>query len=67
MLRGDRKVRLLKTAGEFRDVPVILMSHKAPEELEKLAQEAGAEGWIAKPFQAEALVEVIRRSYILCA
>lgn len=61
LLRGDRKVRLLKTAGEFRDVPVILMSHKAPEELEKLAQEAGAEGWIAKPFQAEALVGVIRR------
>lgn len=61
ILRGDRKVRLLKGSKSSRDIPVILMSHKPPEELEKLARDAGAEGWIAKPLRPEALVALIRR------
>jgi len=61
MLRGDRKVRLLKESKNSRDIPTILMSHKAPQELQTLAQKAGADGWIAKPLRSDILVETIRR------
>jgi len=60
MLRGDRKVRLLKAAENSREIPVILMSHKSPEGLESLARESGAEGWIAKPLSPDALVGLVR-------
>lgn len=61
ILRGDRKVRLLKTGEKSRDIPVILMSHKPPEELERLARAVGAEGWLVKPLNSEALLEQVRR------
>ncbi|WP_027715003.1 response regulator [Desulfuromonas sp. TF] len=61
MLRGDRKVRLLKESKSSRDIPTILMSHKSPEGLETLAHESGAEGWIAKPLRPDVLVGLIRR------
>jgi CheY-like chemotaxis protein len=61
MLRGDRKVRLLKESRSSRDIPAILMSHKSPEGLETLAHESGAEGWIAKPLRPDVLVGLIRR------
>ena len=60
ILRGDRKVRLLKESEVTRDIPTLLMSHKTPAELESLAHEAGAEGWIAKPLRPDALVGIIR-------
>jgi DNA-binding response OmpR family regulator len=61
LLNGDRKVRLLKTGKRSRAIPVILMSHKPPEELERLAREAGAEGWVAKPLDPDTLLGQVRR------
>ena len=61
MLRGDRKVRLLKNGEKSKNIPVILMSHKPPDQLERLAREAGADGWIAKPLDPEILLDQVRR------
>ena len=61
MLRGDRKVRLLKDGEKSGKIPVIPMSRKPPEELERLAFEAGAEGWVAQPLVSGTLLCQVRR------
>ena len=59
LLNGDRKVRLLKERESSRHIPVILMSTKATNELQQLARESGADGFIQKPFNESSLVRQV--------
>lgn len=61
MLRGDRKVQLLKQAEASRSIPIILMSHKPAPELASLAQAAGADSYLVKPLRPASLLEQIAR------
>ena len=45
----------------YRATPIIVLSTENSPEKKNRAREAGATGWIVKPFQAETLVDVIRR------
>lgn len=60
MLNGDRKVKLLKEKEMGKQVPILLMSAKEERELARLASDAGADGFIAKPFTQQGLVASIR-------
>ncbi len=61
LLNGDRKVRLLKEREKSRAIPVVLMSSKPEEELQNLARESGADGYIRKPFKPQAFLEQVER------
>jgi len=61
MLNGDRKVRLLKERESSRHIPVLLMSTKSKEELEELTRQAGADGYIQKPFSEDSLVKCVEK------
>ena len=45
----------------FRATPIIVLSTESSAEKKSRAREAGATGWIVKPFQADTLIDVIRR------
>jgi len=62
LLSGDQKVRLLKERERSRHIPVLLMSSKSDEELEQLVKTSGADGYIKKPFDAEGLVNEVKRA-----
>jgi len=47
--RGDDKVKLLKMAPGFKAIPVILISSKTSEEMERICQKSGADGYLVKP------------------
>ncbi len=59
MIRGTEKVRLLKQRDKSRDIPTLLISAKETEEMEALARESGAEGYLCKPFDRDSLVAKI--------
>lgn len=59
LMTGDRKVMALKRRKQSRDIPVILISTKPEEELRALAAQAGADGYLQKPFTPESLVAKI--------
>jgi len=61
MLRGDRKVELLKRAESSRGIPVVLMSHRRAEELEEMARRSGADSFIVKPLRKQTLLEHLSR------
>lgn len=44
-----------------RATPILVLSTESSAEKKSRAREAGATGWIVKPFQADALLDVIRR------
>lgn len=51
-VRGDQR---------FRATPIIVLSTESSAEKKARAREAGATGWIVKPFQGDTLIDVIRR------
>ncbi|HWA01653.1 MAG TPA: response regulator [Caulobacterales bacterium] len=45
----------------YRGTPILVLSTESSPEKKARAREAGASGWIVKPFNAEALLSAVRR------
>lgn len=56
---GIDATQLLKADSRTRDIHVIYFSGE--KNIEKLAAEAGADGWLSKPFQIEEMVSTVKR------
>ncbi len=48
-------------ASSFRSTPVLILTTESGEERKKQGREAGAAGWLVKPFQPEQLLAVINK------
>lgn len=59
LMPGDKKVRLLKSRDKSSQIPILLMSSKEEAELQQLADNAGADGYLTKPFNADRLVNKV--------
>lgn len=59
LMSGIKKAKLLKQREKSAQIPIILMSSKAEEELKALAQEAMADDYLCKPFSADELTAKI--------
>lgn len=44
-----------------RATPILVLSTESSPEKKQRARDAGATGWIVKPFQADTLLDVVRR------
>jgi DNA-binding response OmpR family regulator len=56
---GLKVCRFLKSQSQTKDIPVIIVS--ATPGIGKLAQEAGADDFIEKPFQMKELLNVVAK------
>lgn len=45
----------------WRATPILVLSTESAAEKKQRARDAGATGWIVKPFKSEALIDAIRR------
>jgi DNA-binding response OmpR family regulator len=61
MLDGNKKARILKENEMSKDIPILLLSSKSDQEMRKLAEEAGADGYILKPFSPIEIVSKVRK------
>lgn len=61
MLDGNKKAKLLKENEVSRDIPILLLSSKSASEMQALVAEAGADGFILKPFTPEKIAEGVRK------
>ena len=61
MLDGNEKAKILKENEMSRDIPILLLSSKSDQEMQRLTQEAGADGYILKPFSAVEITGRVRR------
>jgi len=60
MLDGNKKAKLLKEKEFSRNIPILLLSSKSEDELRRLSLEAGADGFIRKPFTVSEMVSKVK-------
>ncbi|GFE64813.1 response regulator [Litoreibacter roseus] len=51
----------IRTGTENQNVPILVLTTESAVTLKKRAREAGATGWIVKPFEDESLITVLKR------
>jgi DNA-binding response OmpR family regulator len=56
---GEAVTRLLKSSEKTKSVPVVIFS--ANNDIENVAKDAGADGYLKKPFDINTLNETIKR------
>lgn len=57
---GFDLVETVRTRGPHRDIPILVLSTESSEDKIDRAREAGADGWIVKPFDPAQLVSAVR-------
>jgi two-component system chemotaxis response regulator CheY len=60
-LDGFGLIERLRTGSRHRDRPILVLTTESSDEKKARAREAGATGWIVKPFDAAKLVAAVRR------
>lgn len=58
---GIELVRQLRKLPTYRFTPIVLLTTESQEEKKQQGREAGATGWIVKPFQQEKLLAVVKK------
>lgn len=63
MLRMDgyEVIRQLRKNPAFKSTPILVLTTESETEKKNLAREAGATGWMVKPFDPDRLVETVRK------
>lgn len=58
---GYKVCRMLKFDQKYRKIPVIMFTARAQEADKKMGEEVGADAYITKPFDPQALLEKIKK------
>lgn len=58
---GFELIEAVRSLPEFRGVPILVLSTEFSEDKKSRARDAGATGWITKPFDSDKLGAAIRR------
>ena len=61
VMNGLEFIKKFRGHPAAKGVPIILLTTESDEGLKREAKEAGATGWIVKPFKQEQLVAVIKK------
>lgn len=58
---GYEVIRSLRKNPEFKSTPILVLTTESEAEKKNLAREAGATGWMVKPFDPDRLVATVRK------
>ena len=60
-MNGIELVRKLRSHPRHRFTPIIMLTTESMDSMKQQGKEAGATGWIVKPFQPDQLLAVIKK------
>lgn len=60
-LDGFGLIEKLRESARHADRPILVLSTESSDDKKRRARDAGATGWIVKPFNAEKLAAAVRR------
>ncbi|WP_226638087.1 response regulator [Brevundimonas poindexterae] len=60
-LDGFGFIEAVRADGRYTGMPILVLSTESSMDKKKRARDAGATGWIVKPFDPEKLVDAVRR------
>lgn len=58
---GIGLIKSLRGLADYRSVPILVLTTESGDALKQRAREAGATGWLVKPFDPRRLVDVMRK------
>jgi len=61
IINGYNICRLLKSEEGYKNIPILLLTSRSEQKDKEIGAEVGADGYIAKPFDTNELLETIRR------
>ncbi|MBB4052801.1 two-component system chemotaxis response regulator CheY [Devosia subaequoris] len=61
VLNGIEFIRKYRQHPSSKGIPIILLTTESDDELKREAKEAGATGWIVKPFKQDQLLAIIKK------
>lgn len=61
IMDGLALVRAIRGLEAYRFTPILLLTTESGEEVKRSGREAGATGWLVKPFRREQLRQVVLR------
>jgi two-component system chemotaxis response regulator CheY len=61
VLNGIDFIRKYRQHPSSKGIPIILLTTESDDELKRQAKEAGATGWIVKPFKQDQLLAIIKK------
>lgn len=57
---GFQFIDAVRAKDDYRAIPILVLTTESAAEMKLRAREAGATGWIVKPFDPEKLVKAVR-------
>ena len=60
-MNGIELVKKLREIPSYRATPILILTTESDEGLKRQGREAGATGWIVKPFVPEKLLKVVEK------
>ena len=60
-LNGIEFIRKVRQHASSKGVPIILLTTESSDNMKRQAKEAGATGWMVKPFKQDQLLALIRK------
>jgi two-component system, chemotaxis family, chemotaxis protein CheY len=60
-MNGLDMIRSLRQLPAYTGTPVIFLTTESDGEIKQQAKEAGATGWLTKPFDPETLIKITRK------
>jgi len=58
---GLTLIRTLRGLPAYRAVPILMLTTESGEDMKARGREAGATGWMVKPFDPQKLIEVVAK------
>jgi two-component system chemotaxis response regulator CheY len=55
-------IKALRNSQNYRNIPIFMLTNETGEEMKALGKEAGATGWIVKPFDPKRLLELVHKA-----
>ena len=60
-LDGYGVIRHLRADASYDDTPILVLSTENDQKTKDIGRDAGATGWLVKPFDPDQLVEIVRQ------
>ena len=61
LMNGIELTKSLRSTPSYKFIPIVFLTTESQIQKKEAAKEAGATGWIVKPFKPEQLLKVIKR------
>ena len=58
-MNGAELTKAVKSKTKYANMPVLILSSEKDEEKKKAARDAGAYGWLSKPFNMDRFIKIV--------